>query len=508
MGERLTRLIDSLDEKQRNIFREYAGKKRPKPKRAILWLFEALANRSTENAILDFSNCKYKTITNDLAAASYQLENDLLKTLSQDEKSRVPTSAVEIEFGGVEFLFNKGLFDHCYRKVKSLKKKALGLEEWECLIKILDLESQLIIARPTKKAAELSLEIANLKGLILSNFSLEQRQRADYWAVLTITKSRRGDIDSEIYAQLETMKKRQKTLGNTIQKGRISTFLQETILGMIALFEGRYDTAFNKLQIALNLLKEIPGYNFRHPGFYRVVSTNLLNVCLVQRNWDDFLKYLVMTRGLEMVHGIDKIRLQQISFYLELLYCLNSASFTRAKDLPLEILRWSEVNSREYDSELLLNMFYNSMLLYLLSGDNPSARKFLYLILNFENKAVRMDLVETAKLFELIIHWELGHYDLIETYCRNLKRKFTTIQKKEQWRRLVIDLFLDLLETPPTWDRKKVLDHFRDQFAAVLRSFNGAVPIGLREIFIWLDAKSYGIPIREFYTKVIIQNSE
>ena len=116
-----------------------------------------------------------------------------------------------------------------------------------------------------------------------------------------------------------------------------------------------------------------------------------------------------------------------------------------------------EEQLKKYRSALPKNaqyvLYYNISLLYFGTSDCHHALHWLNTILNENKDEYVLDLICASRMLFLIIHLELGNYDLLEYAAQSTQRYLTTRKRKYK----VESIFLELLQLILNPDRKKEL---------------------------------------------------
>ncbi|MEM7039160.1 MAG: hypothetical protein AAF570_19445, partial [Bacteroidota bacterium] len=142
-----------------------------------------------------------------------------------------------------------------------------------------------------------------------------------------------------------------------------------------------------------------------------------------------------------------------------------------------------------------LNLYYFAALFCMVAGDFKEALKWSNAFLNEPRTEVRTDLQCSARLLNLLIHYELGNFDLIE---HNLKSTYRFIFKRERMHgveRLVLRSIKQLMQAEEAESRTAILEHMHKEVERLKQDRFEMPAVAALSLGLWVESKLKGIPL-------------
>lgn len=208
--------------------------------------------------------------------------------------------------------------------------------------------------------------------------------------------------------------------------------------------------------------------------------------------------YVNLLKEIERLRTMRDLRLRgkaevfQISYNLELYYYLNSGNPVGA----LPILPAIADGLDAYGDYLLpsakLGYYYNIGLIFWMGGQPAKALPWVHEILQFEKSEVRVDIRTFAPLFEKVLHYELGHTGMLESWFRSFQYRKRRDGVDERLESILMDLIRGLLSEPDTGSHKELYSSFGEQLLAHSQE-KGVSQLGISELREWASGKMKGV---------------
>ena len=254
--------------------------------------------------------------------------------------------------------------------------------------------------------------------------------------------------------------------------------------------EGRSDLSLEAYRRVLRVWEKSPQHQKAYPDKYLLSLTAFLDNCLREAEYSEF------TEQVGKIHAMDPVepRLRARAFYLgnhlELRYAITTYQFT----IGLRRVRAIENGLKKHrfylSPSIELTFLYNLAILYFLAQDYRSASSFLVKVGGQRKSSVRQDIVDTARLFELVCHYELGHFDVLESRLRSIQRFLKSNPRQHPYEQILLKGVRKLLDSPPQ-KSKAVFQDLKDGFDQM----EGATYlIGREEFMLWIRSHIEGIP--------------
>jgi len=153
---------------------------------------------------------------------------------------------------------------------------------------------------------------------------------------------------------------------------------------------------------------------------YLKIITNYLEVCLLTSNFESFKSYLKVLKLLSP--GLKNNYTFIVSANLELEYYIKSGEYEMGIKFINQIIPSLDTIEGEANEMRKCSFYYNVAYLYFLKNEYSFSLKYLNKILNNKNVKEDIEVFYYAGLLNLIIHYELGNFELLEHILKSTYR--------------------------------------------------------------------------------------
>ena len=172
------------------------------------------------------------------------------------------------------------------------------------------------------------------------------------------------------------------------------------------------------------------------------------------------------------------------------LYFLNSGDYNKAKDLDKEVRAGIKTYSKKINKSSLLTLCYNYSLVYFFNEDFDKTLEWLEQIEAIKT-SVRRDLFAFAKILQLLCHFELKNYLLIESMVRSIRRN-TDLDDIQQ---LVVSYLMKIAGN--STETKHLFETFNSDLDKLTK--NGSKTTGISIYKIWIESYLKNTTIKTLY---------
>ena len=173
------------------------------------------------------------------------------------------------------------------------------------------------------------------------------------------------------------------------------------------------------------------------------------------------------------------------SVHLQIRFALNSGQFEAGDSLGELVHEGFREHDAFISSPTRLSFAYNLLIISLL-GDNPKAAlAWANFILDLPEKDLREDIRIATRVFELIIHFQLGNFDLINYRLRSSTRYLAGKDLSLTFEKMVFQAMRQLSNAAPE-EHFRLLYQLKDELTDLGKRPGVQVP-GLREVLFWLE---------------------
>ena len=428
----LYNLVKSLTKTEKSYFKKYAKRHVIKGQNKYTLLFDAI-DRSTngydkEQIKRKFQNEKF--VKNFPVMKKYLMKT-LLKSLGSFYSMTSPDNEIKNEISYIEILYKKALFQSCAKILDRLLKKAYKRDNFLVILELLKWKKNLIHEGAFKGNDFLNLEkayneeqeiIAKIKNL--SDYRMLS-YRARSLLVGTNPHSSSGDIKKELI----------EILNHPLLSSEKQALSYPAIVTYFHILANIYDNlrkdyeAFECRKRLINVMEEHSDTFNKNIGNYIVSIYNIIGTCLTLKMYTELEYYIAKLRAQEKAYpgkisNNDRLLTYLGSSVYELRMRIGKGEFSLGVQNLIEI----EKGLEEFDKKLIkddeLHFFYLIAYGYFGAGKFDTALIWINKILNDKDIDRNSKLYVKSKIFNLIIHFELENFDLLDYLIRSTYRFF------------------------------------------------------------------------------------
>jgi hypothetical protein len=421
MVDQLFQLIQSLSKTEKRYLRIHASQHVRGDENNYLKLYDAINKQQTydENALVNF----LKLDKNKFAVTKNYLYNFILDELISFHDEKSPQHDLYKQLRQAEVLYDKHLIEQAKRIVDKLKKRANDLEDFYLYSRALELEIKMIhllnnVQEQVRKIRKLVDENKEVWRKLQEIHDYKQLYYMVTCFVLQFGTLNQAEIIQEIEKLHQNPLLQDPQRATTITSLNYLYSIQYRYYQMTGNDEEYH--LYSQLQVDLIFANpKILGYT---PLFLLSRLHSLLLACIAtykfqdfDRNYEYFEKFELQTK-----HEESRWRFIKYNVLLQkyLVYCDFEKAATLAKEAGKLFIN-KEVRVSDMQRTVLL---LQSCYLLLIKGEYKIALDYANEILQEESSNLRGDMYNVVLMFDLVLHFELRHYQLLESKIRTARR--------------------------------------------------------------------------------------
>ncbi len=220
---------------------------------------------------------------------------------------------------------------------------------------------------------------------------------------------------------------------------------------------------------------------------YVVTLSNFLHAMSLLGRYDEFPAVFAKIRRAPPSHLHGDIQILQTLYYYELLYYMNKAEWGIAQGTALEAVAFLQQAGDRVATGRRLAFSYNLCILYFLDADFKMALHWVNEIIQTSGTEIREDIQHFARILVILIHFELGNWELLEYLHRSSYRYLFERKQLAPYEKCLMHALKQLMEQPLPRAQMAIFKCLR---AEMLQIFDQQKPgPGIQELNCWLDAK-------------------
>lgn len=176
------------------------------------------------------------------------------------------------------------------------------------------------------------------------------------------------------------------------------------------------------------------------------------------------------------------------SYSFELNIFIVSGYFNEGLKIVEEVVNWLKKYNGKINKSEELKVIYSIAYLYYGAGDLSRSLTWLNKILN-DNSNYRLDYKAFAKIINLIIHYELENYDLIEYELKSVKRFLIKKDKLYPFKEIILQTFSKLPDITDKKEWRFQLELLKNQLKKIIKDSNDLMSLEYFDMISWIDSK-------------------
>lgn len=499
VSDDLFRLIKSLSKSEKGYFKKYAAKNETGSKQNYILLFDAIDSMTEYDEELLKKKLKNAAFARQIPVYKVYLFNLILRSLSQVSIVSDAGAKIKEYLENTRILSSKALYKESLKQLKKAKELAVRYNNYILLLDALVAERNIITVMPDKNISEIRKQLYSRQIETLNSFrkNLEYSWLSDQ---MVICVEQKGDFSVE---------ERMLEMENIIKTPLISNEKNAEDLNMMFyLLHTRllYYIGKNNLQEVRTILGreiELMEAN-RHfiDDNPRNYSNALINYLLFSQITGFRNEVLVTITKLNRLRKKLKnkvpLSLQiQIFFHAansEILVYRNSADLRRGRNLIKKINEELPKYGSEIPPQLRIALLSNIASFLFMDGQYEDALIMNSRILEEAGLTFKSDVYLFSKILNLIIHYELKNFDLLEYQVENTYKFFRDKNVMKKMESLIFTFLKKLVKSGPD-EHKELFDELHFTLKKLELDDNTYNLLTMFDFIIWAESHASGIPM-------------
>ncbi|MFK7757577.1 MAG: hypothetical protein AB8B53_11670 [Flavobacteriales bacterium] len=493
----LFELVKSLSKSEKRFFKLSSSLQTGE--KNYLKIFDAIEKQSEYDEAALKETFKKEIFVNHFPSEKNHLYKLILKSLRNYHSDNSINSILKQEIKNVEILYNKGLFKECNKFLMRAKKQAIENEKFYFLFELISWEKLLL-----EEAFEDGQFNKDLDKLIDEEQDViaKLRNLAEYHVLYSkinyVFRSEGFSRNAEDIKIVREIEDNPLIKGkNTALSKRAATICYYT-QGFCAMANSQTSQALAKFKRVKDILDERPKLKEDLSKRYVKTMAKLISCNIDLGEYDeawrikDELKAIPGQRGFKSIDI--KLNVFKISIISELQLLTRSGDFAKALVVVEDALDGLDKVEGRLRKEQLLELYYHVAYSYFGNGEFNQALFWINKVLNDNENTLRKDLFSYARLFNLVIHFELKNYDLLEYITKSTQRYLVRRQRDYELEKLVIDHLRKLIRENKSQNKKQKYETFRIELEKLIQEPEDQIVLRYFDFKAWIDSKIEDVP--------------
>lgn len=501
----LFRLIKSLSKSEKRFFKLSSSLQTGD--KNYIKLFDAIERQSEYNELAIKKQFRKETFIKHLPSEKNHLYKLILKSLRMFYSENTISALLAENIQSIEILYNKALYSECSKLVKKAKLIAQKHERFYYLFELIKWEKMLLEEefQAGKFDKDLNVLIDEEQVVIkkLRNLAEYQILYSKINYVFRQGGYARNTKEREIVNEIQS---HELIKGKNTALSKRAAATCYYVKGLCAITNNEVEESFANFSKVVQIFEENPNLIQDIPKQYIKSLGNLLYYYIGAGNYQELFDLIEKMRSLKNQPGFNRIDIQLRIFvsttYFEILAHDRKGEFDTALSMipaiQAKLEEYGEKVTKE-DEVLFQHLIAN---IHFGAQHYRDALRELNNVLNDNESNLRQDIYGFSKLFNLIIHYELKNYDLLEYLLKSTERYFAKRKKSSgfgyAFENMFLKQFRKILKAIKYADpTTQIFKETKTELEQLLKFQNERVALEYFDYITWIDAQLRGIPYGE-----------
>ena len=487
----LFELIKSLTKSEKRFFKLQSSLQ--SGDKNYIRLFDTIDKMSEYDEEEVKSNFKGEKFIKHLPSEKNHLYKVILKALRSFYGETSISSMLKQEIKNIEILYNKALFDECNKFLDRAKKLAIKYEKFYYLYELINWEKTLL-----EEAYEEG-QFRDLNKLIQEESEVLDRLRnlAEYHVLYSkinyVFRSGGYARTEENKVIVEEIVNHPLIKGkNTALSRRAATICYYT-QGFCNMANGDYTTALEKFQRVITILDEHQDLRTDLAKRYVRTLSNIVTCHLDLNRIEEAKQVITLIQSFKEEDGFTFPDVQAAIFKNSNLAKLEvyhqTGGFGKALKEVDEMIESMTEFEGKISKESQLTFYYQFAFIHFGVHQHNKALFWLNKVLNDNEKDLRQDIFSYARLFNLVIHFELGNHDLLEYTIKSTARYLQKRERDFPIEKHIMEQMKKLIRAQNAQDKLKIYEGFKAGMRKLLKGPEDMIVLKYFDFNVWIESK-------------------
>lgn len=496
--DKLFELIQNMSMSEKRYFKLFISRTNAEKTLNYVVLFDILDRIKSyeESKVIRFLK-KEKISTKYLSADKNYLYRMILKSLRSFHTGKSASLRVKEYLEYFEILYYKGLYDQAFKLLIKAKKTAQTYEFHSLLMEILTWERSFAIIKSNRK------EMNNSSQALKKNLELLKNRNAYnelYHEAVLLRIELNKARDHKNIEKLETLIQHPLL---TSKEMALSNATQIRFHEIWAIYHFVMDETQKEYECnieAMKIMKSIPQFMEEWPNTYTVIFSRIL--ILQHKLYPEKCKE-TLQRFREIPRQIKKgileieVMVFVLSYGIEMSILISELDYNQAIIQSKVIEKGFKKYKEKIQSRYFLTAYYRFAYVHFCSGNLSEALAYVNKINNEMDESDRPDVFSQTKLLNLIIHYELGNFNLLRYLIKSTREFLKRRDRLYQTEEILLRFFQKVAKPMSNKERIHLFQILKEQLAQVWENKLEKRALRYFDLEAWIESKMTGVDIWE-----------
>ena len=437
----------------------------------------------------------------------------ILKSLRAYHSDNTISSILKQEIKNIEILYKKALFKECNKFLVRAKKLAMQHEKFYYWFELISWEKQLL-----EEAYEAGEFDKDLDALIQEERGVIEKLRnlAEYHILYSKVNY---VFRSGGYARNEEQKKIVDEIAqNYLIKGKNTALSTRAaticyyIKGLCDSTKRDYESSFGHFLRVKEILDNNPLIRKDLAKRYVRTLSNLLYCYIDSGNYDKSFELIEKMRELHKEGGFNttdvQVRIFTSSYIAQLLIYDHMGEYEKGVGVVDDIVNGIEEFGAKINKEQEVVFYYNLAYTFFGAGQYNKSLFWINKVMNDNEQHLRQDIYSFARLFNLVIHYELGNHDLLEYIIKSTFRYLSKRHMTYQVETILLKYLKKLARVTEESDRREVFVKLKEELEVGFEDKAERVILEYFDFRAWVGAHIEGVDFGSVKKRMALENAD
>jgi hypothetical protein len=488
----LFKLVKSLSKSEKRFFKLSSSLQAGEKNYIKIFDFIDAQKEYDEEALKD--EFKNEVFVKHLSSEKNYLYKLILKSLRNFYSEDSPGSILKLEIKNIEILFSKALYKECEKYIQRVKELAKSTEDFYYWNEIISWEKWLI-----EDGLQETLNEVLLEELIKEEIEVVEKLRnlAEYQIIYSRINNifRSGGFirSKKEEEQVATIADYHLIKGKHTALSVRATSMCYYIKGLCAATNRDYEDSYLYFNKTRAVLDKNPIIKADLATRYIQCLTHLLRCYIDGQEFQKAEQLIIDMRNLKEEKGFKsvshQIRILSNSYLMEFLLLQRQGKFQDTIRLINNIgdfvIEYEDTLTKE---QRIMFSYYKSVS-YFAVGEYKKALLCVNEILNDNEKIVRQDIFSFARIFNLVLHFELGNYDFTEYAIKSVNRYLSKRERDYETETLLIKTIKQLSKTNTPEEQYSIFKSLKENVEELFNDKHEQAILEYFNLTAWIEAK-------------------
>jgi tetratricopeptide (TPR) repeat protein len=251
----------------------------------------------------------------------------------------------------------------------------------------------------------------------------------------------------------------------------------------------------------LEIISQLPKIKNEKPAFYIAALDAYFVMSVRMKKNKEALHSLEELKKVPAASPDTQLRIQDRLYYMHIYLYLNTGEFQKGLEKADEIDKWIASNRSLISKYTQVVLTYNIAFLYFGTGNYHKALLWLNRLINDTEINIREDVQAYCRIFNLIIHYELKNFELLEYIIKSASRYLTRSNRLFKVEKLTLDFMKKAINLNQTQELYEALRSFKKDLLPLTRDPYEKKALQAFDFISWINSKLDRKSFQEVFAK-------